>query len=265
MTSRFVSRGTIDAATGEAVPSQGSENAGTTTSSDSSAATKEGVRQGEWAAVQAQLDAERKQREEERRRAADAHGAGSGDRSLFEVLQANKAAKQAEFEEKNKIKNQFRALDDDEVDFLDGVRSGEKEREERVRRETEEGLEAFRAKQRSKETQGRDAEGDGEEEEEEGGGEEEGESWAVAAGRKRKREKDKEGRAGIKGLKRRTSDPMKQMPEKSEMERLPTRKEDSEQRDPTPSSAPAKKAPDATAKPKLGLVEYGSDDEDGDD
>src|SRR3569833_608756 len=31
------------------------------------------------------------------------------------------AAKQAAFEEANKIKNQFRALDDDEIEFLDGV------------------------------------------------------------------------------------------------------------------------------------------------
>ncbi|EGO59663.1 hypothetical protein NEUTE1DRAFT_33905, partial [Neurospora tetrasperma FGSC 2508] len=42
-------------------------------------------------------------------------------KSLYEVLQANKAAKQAAFEEANKIKNQFRALDDDEIEFLEGV------------------------------------------------------------------------------------------------------------------------------------------------
>ncbi|CAP65397.1 uncharacterized protein PODANS_6_9010 [Podospora anserina S mat+] len=42
-------------------------------------------------------------------------------KSLYEVLQANKAAKQAEFEEKSKLKNQFRALDEDEIDFLDEV------------------------------------------------------------------------------------------------------------------------------------------------
>jgi predicted DNA-binding transcriptional regulator YafY len=39
-------------------------------------------------------------------------------RSLFEILQANKARKQEEFEEKLKFKNQFRPLDEGDVEFL---------------------------------------------------------------------------------------------------------------------------------------------------
>ena len=55
------------------------------------------------------------------------------------VLTSRVAAKQAAFEEQNKIKNQFRALDDDEADFLDEVRERKRRAEEAVKRETEEG------------------------------------------------------------------------------------------------------------------------------
>ncbi|RPA81176.1 hypothetical protein BJ508DRAFT_414849 [Ascobolus immersus RN42] len=39
-------------------------------------------------------------------------------RSLFDILQANKQKKQEEFEEKLKFKNQFRGLEGDEAEFL---------------------------------------------------------------------------------------------------------------------------------------------------
>ncbi|KAG6000962.1 hypothetical protein E4U21_004858 [Claviceps maximensis] len=96
----------------------------------------------EWAAVQKELEDARRARAAQRSRAAE------GERSLYEVLQANKAAKQAAFEEQNKIRNQFRALDDDEIEFLDEVKAAKRMEEERVRRETEEGLRAFREQQR---------------------------------------------------------------------------------------------------------------------
>lgn len=75
MTSRFVSGGAIDAASGEAVAVPES-----TTSSDRAA-----QKNTEWEAVQRDLDAERKRREEERNKLA----AGE-ERSLFDILQANK-------------------------------------------------------------------------------------------------------------------------------------------------------------------------------
>ncbi len=78
---RFVSRGTIDPASGEATaappPRPGAaEEAG------------EGgeKRVAEWEAVKAELEGERRRREEARR--ADAEK--GGERSLFEVLEANK-------------------------------------------------------------------------------------------------------------------------------------------------------------------------------
>jgi hypothetical protein len=263
MSSRFVSAGAIDAASGEAVPVQVLDSAGTASSRQDSSDGKDGGRRGEWAAVQAQLDTERKQREEERRRAANAHGAGSGERSLYEVLQANKAAKQAAFEEKNKIKNQFRALDDDEIDFLDGVKSGERQREERIRKEMEEGLEAFRAKQRSRGTDNPDREQVVEGEEGEDG--DEADSWAVATGRKRKRQKDNETRGSIKGLKRQLSDTTRSASETQKTESPAKDKAPSTQPKPSPRSATTEKPAETRAKPKLSLVNYGSDDENNDD
>ncbi|KAJ3760961.1 N-terminal domain of NEFA-interacting nuclear protein NIP30-domain-containing protein [Lentinula raphanica] len=55
-------------------------------------------------------------------------------RSLAEKLAANRAAKQEEWEEKSKLANQFRALEEDEIMFLDSIREKE-EAEEKARRE----------------------------------------------------------------------------------------------------------------------------------
>lgn len=54
------------------------------------------------------------------------------------------AAKQEEFEEKNRLKNQFRSLDDDEADFLDSVLESTRAKEAQVRKETAEQLDTFR-------------------------------------------------------------------------------------------------------------------------
>ncbi|KAJ7631094.1 N-terminal domain of NEFA-interacting nuclear protein NIP30-domain-containing protein [Roridomyces roridus] len=58
----------------------------------------------------------------------------SDGRSLAEKLAANKIAKQEEYEERTKLANQFRALEEDEVMFLDSVRERQEE-EERQRKE----------------------------------------------------------------------------------------------------------------------------------
>ncbi|KAF9068112.1 N-terminal domain of NEFA-interacting nuclear protein NIP30-domain-containing protein [Rhodocollybia butyracea] len=55
-------------------------------------------------------------------------------RSLAEKLAANRVAKQEEWEEKTKLANQFRALEEDEIMFLDSIREKE-EAEEKARRE----------------------------------------------------------------------------------------------------------------------------------
>ncbi|CAI7675439.1 unnamed protein product [Penicillium palitans] len=92
-------------------------------------------RDDEWLRAQQEL-------EEERRRKAEIGKQDDG-KSLFEVLERNKMAKQEAFEEKSRLKNQFRSLDEDEVDFLDSVLESTRAKEAAVKRETAEQLEAF--------------------------------------------------------------------------------------------------------------------------
>ena len=57
------------------------------------------------------------------------------------------AAKQEAFEESIRLKNQFRTLDEDEVEFLDSVLESRRSKEEEARKELLEQLEVFRQKQ----------------------------------------------------------------------------------------------------------------------
>ncbi|KAJ5587772.1 uncharacterized protein N7459_003537 [Penicillium hispanicum] len=100
-------------------------------------------RDDEWLRVQQEL-------EEERRRKAEI-GQQDGGKSLYEVLQQNKSelspsllAKQEAFEEKTRLKNQFRSLDEDEVEFLDSVLESTRAQEAAVKKDTADQLEAFR-------------------------------------------------------------------------------------------------------------------------
>ncbi|KAF5623461.1 nefa-interacting nuclear nip30 [Fusarium sp. NRRL 52700] len=177
MSSRFVSAGKIGPS-GEI-----SKDASSTTSTPQQP-PRNSAKFKEWEAVEQQLEAERKKREEQRIKAAT----GEGEKTLYDVLQANKAAKQAEFEEQAKLRNQFRALDDDEIEFLDEIRANKRAEEERVRRETEEGLKAFRERQKGDVAQSENP-----------SIKEEDEPWEI--GRKRKRTKEKD----VKGLRRKVS------------------------------------------------------------
>lgn len=56
----------------------------------------------------------------------------------------NTVAKQEAFEEKIRLKNQFRALDEDEVDFLDSVLESTRAQEAAVKKDTADQLEIFR-------------------------------------------------------------------------------------------------------------------------
>lgn len=253
MSSRFVSGGTTDTKTGEILPA----DPATSASAAPTATGGSAKRSEEWAAVQAQVEEERRRRQQQREEAASR--GGEGDKSLYEVLQANKAAKQAAFEEANKLKNQFRPLDDDEVEFLDGVRERRKADEKRLRRETEEGLKGFRELQ-SKISSG---EGAGDEGAVEGGG------WSV--GRKRKRRKD-EPEGLLKGLKKRSSTAADGVEDgkAEEKSRDGAAGDETHQKGSVAAAAKdtqdtqkteAKSAAPAAAKPKIGLVDYGSDDD----
>ncbi|KAL9106756.1 MAG: hypothetical protein Q9227_008255 [Pyrenula ochraceoflavens] len=90
----------------------------------------------DWLQAQQQIEATRRRKEDE--------GKQAGGKSLYEVLQANKAAKQEAFEESIRLKNHFRSLDEDEVDFLDSVLESTRAKEAEVRKETAEQLEIFR-------------------------------------------------------------------------------------------------------------------------
>lgn len=246
MSSRFVSGGTTDTKTGEIVPADPSAS---TPAAPLAATGGSGAKRSEeWAAVQAQVEEDRRRRQQQREEAA-AEG-GGGDKSLYEVLQANKAAKQAAFEEANKIKNQFRPLDDDEVEFLDGVRERRRAEEERLRRETEEGLRGFRELQSKVAAAGEGVGDEGEGAVEGGGG-----AWSV--GRKRKRRKD-EAEGVLKGLKRRSSAAATDGVEDGKVEDKGGAAEkgaaDAQESKPKP-------APPVAAKPKVSLVDYGSDDD----
>lgn len=82
MPSKFVSAGSIDAATGEAAAAR-DDNAAAAAAAKSKAAS----RNAEWEAAQRLLEEERQRREEARRTAAALDGT---EKSLYEVLQANK-------------------------------------------------------------------------------------------------------------------------------------------------------------------------------
>ncbi|KAF2761928.1 hypothetical protein EJ05DRAFT_496815 [Pseudovirgaria hyperparasitica] len=104
-------------------------------------------RDEEWRKAHAEIEAAHLRRLKE--------GQQEGGKSLYEVLQANKggkswlisAAKQDAFEESIRLKNQFRSLDEDEVDFLDKVLESTRAKEAAVRKETSEQLELFRRQQ----------------------------------------------------------------------------------------------------------------------
>jgi hypothetical protein len=183
------------------------------------------------------------------------------------------AAKQEAFEEANRLKNQFRALDQDEVEFLDSVLESTRKEEDRVKRETAEGLALFRRQQEEADKKARRGS--------EGAAVEEGstvleeESW-VAGGRKRKRTKEKEGLKGVKIRKSSTSTettipsqasppahPSPDRPASKEAEKAkstvqPPKTQESQS---TNSASPAifNKPP---ALAKGGLVNYGSDEDD---
>ncbi|KAI1126272.1 N-terminal domain of NEFA-interacting nuclear protein NIP30-domain-containing protein [Nemania abortiva] len=285
MTSRFVSGGTIAGDGGDTVSGGAAAGKdqieGANTGDNSSSSNNKAPTNVEWETVQRDLEEERRKRADARKTAVE--GGAGGERSLYEVLQANKAAKQAAFEEQNRIRNQFRALDDDEIEFLHGVTDEKRAEEERVRRETEEGLASFRkARQAVGGGGGSDAPDVGNT----GIGAEE---WTAVSGRKRKRGKEK---AGLKGVRRRTNmaeDDKKdsekrageEKGERNEDKASPVERAGNGRTELTPANSTSMKSgavsgkaattaasaqtTNTTAKPKpklaLGLVDYGSDED----
>ncbi|KUL91430.1 hypothetical protein ZTR_01528 [Talaromyces verruculosus] len=138
-------------------------------------------RDNEWRRAQQEL-------EDERRRKAELGKQNDG-KSLYEVLQQNKMAKQEAFEESIRLKNQFRSLDEDEVEFLDSLLESTRAKEEAVKKETAEHLAAYQRQREEAERaliEGSSGGQNGSGSAANATGDEE--LWAVA-GRKRKRNK----------------------------------------------------------------------------
>ncbi|KAL1893582.1 hypothetical protein Sste5346_006413 [Sporothrix stenoceras] len=267
MSSRFVSGGAIDAATGDAVDlakvkesmkstSTATTSTATTSTTQSSTPLVSSARQAEWAAVEKELEADRQRRAEARK----ALGSGAQEKSLYDVLQANKAAKQAAFEEAHGLKNQFRALDEDEIEFLEGVEEDARREAARVAAETAAGLDAFRAAQTKG---GGDAGGDKSDDVDNDDTVEklvDDSAWAV--GRKRKRRGDKTDKAGaFPNLKRKGSSAAEKDKEEPEAKKETTTSASSTAKEPAKASPKPIPATAPKAKPALGLVAYGSDDD----
>ncbi|WEW61595.1 hypothetical protein PRK78_007086 [Emydomyces testavorans] len=133
----------------------------------------------EWQKVKQELEATRKRRTEQ--------GPQEAGKSLYEILQQNKAAKQEAFEESIRLKNQFRTLDEDEVEFLDSLLESTRAKEAAVKKETMEQLEMFHRQREEAEKkaflEGNDPNQPG------AGSPTEEEQWG-ASGRKRRRTKE---------------------------------------------------------------------------
>jgi hypothetical protein len=175
------------------------------------------------------------------------------------------AAKQDAFEEANRLKNQFRALDEDEVEFLDSVLESTRREEDRVKRETAEGLARFRQEADKQARRGSDGAASPTLEEV---------SW-VAGGRKRKRVKEKEGLKGVKIRRSSTSTetqptqanpPAPSSPDTPVPKEAETAKPKIEAQATREPKDPKSESPATSKKPlvasKGGLVDYGSDEDD---
>ncbi|KAL6717836.1 hypothetical protein ACLMJK_003921 [Lecanora helva] len=226
-------------------------------------------RDDDWLRAQQEIEANRRRKDEANWQ--------EGGKTLYEVLQNNKAAKQEAFEEATKLKNQFRNLDEDEVEFLDSVLESTRKQEEDVKRETIEQLDLFRKQQEEADRALLEEGGDPSDLKAEGkaGSPDAGDTqWAVNA-RKRKRVKEKEGLKGIKLRKSSSAgDPSKALSEIRKETANPTQSVDGTKSQEisqahensvittAPSASATTHNPKASSTNGLGLAGYSSDEED---
>ncbi|EEH08003.1 conserved hypothetical protein [Histoplasma capsulatum G186AR] len=145
-------------------------------------------RDDEWLRAQQELEAERRRKVEESQQ--------DKGKSLYEILQQNKAAKQEAFEESIKLKNQFRSLDEDEVEFLDSILESTRAQDAALKRETREQLEIFH-RQRQEAEKALIGTGSGDLNSGEATLTADEEQWTIS-GRKRRRAKEKDAIPGVK-------------------------------------------------------------------
>ncbi|KAI6902606.1 hypothetical protein KC334_g7562 [Hortaea werneckii] len=280
MSSGFVAAGSGGGGNGDEASANNNNNNNYTTNSQQDSA---------WAEAQRKIDATRQH--SSLMGSKPRLGEQEGGKSLYETLQANKAAKQEAFDEATRFRNQFRSLDEDEVEFLDSVLESTRTQEAEVKKETREQLDAFRKLQEDagkKAVAGQDGEDAGD-----AATADAETSWALGP-RKRKKGKERGGvLGGVKlrkaesgevggdgggGAKATSSSPPKEDKEGKDTEassRTPAKSKGPEQTE-RASSAPNKQvdgktvghepqpveAKSAAQPPPLGLVAYSSDEED---
>lgn len=188
-------------------------------------------------------------------------------------------AKQEAFEEKIKLKNQFRSLDEDEVEFLDSVLESTRAQEAAVKKDTADQLEVFRRqREEAEKALLEDTSADV-------APAAEGEDWKIPA---RKRRRDKKKDSLIPGKKRKSTaegngenSPQKEQKtegaksagqdeeKRTSSVSAPPQKESKPSDMPNNPGKPSEGAKAAETKPpeppkpaaSLGLADYGSDSE----
>jgi len=198
-----------------------------------------------WKRAQDELEADRK-------RKADLEKEHGG-KTLFEVLQSNKAAKQDAFEEAAKLKNQFRSLDNDEIDFLDSVLESEREKEKAFQTELNSQLADFRKQRERIEHASSGVENST-------AVDNEISEWNATA-KKRKAAAEK---SFVKGVKLRKTSSSSPKPPSSDHDTLKAsfKTQDIKKQTPKPSIKNDSKPKKPSVTPVLGLVAYSSEDDD---
>ncbi|KAF2418728.1 hypothetical protein EJ08DRAFT_703005 [Tothia fuscella] len=212
-----------------------------------------------WLKAQQELEANRAAKAEEAARNADG-------KSLYEILEANKGGFSVALITcfAAKLKNQYRSLDEDEVEFLDSITESTRAAEASIKKETAEQLAAFRKHQEEVERaalaapRGSTPGGD--------------EVW-VASGKKRKKNtKEKEILKGVKVRKTSSAGEVKEV-KKAERDKAGVKEAViapvKEEKDSVKTTAPSKPpiSPAATKSSVsppfgLGLAGYSSDEDD---
>ncbi|RKF78736.1 putative nefa-interacting nuclear protein [Golovinomyces cichoracearum] len=219
-----------------------------------------------WQKIQEEIDAAAARRADEARNGNSA----SNRKSLYEILEANKAIKQEAFEEATRLRNQFRALDKDEIDFLDSVLERTREEEAKVKMENLSRVKSFLRQQAEADEKARAAseisldsspfanqKGEGSD------ALDLNSSWAVPLPAKRKRRRVHEKKDGeLKRIKGKLTPPSISKEKLSKPQSVTSELKTENSTDSKAAFSSAEKSPPSSiSAARKSLVNYGSDDE----
>ena len=169
------------------------------------------------------------------------------------------AAKQEAFEESIRLKNQFRALEDDEVDFLDSVLESTRAKEAAIRQETTAQLDSFRKQQEAVEKAALDSSQETAEDTE-ARSKSQSALWSTTT-KKRRREQDQTQRTALKLRKASSPAGIQAEDGKSTQSSSPKASSNAQSEPGRTSDQPPSSPKVQTSTSTLGLVSYDSDDE----